>query len=130
MMEMMMDGGYMMWPLLAIALVVAGLAIKVGVQLRTQSGADPVIETGIDATLFWGGWALLLGLLGTFVGIYQAAGAISRAGEVSAALVWGGIKVALTTTLFGLTIFIVAALVWFGLRTWYRRSVLRPGSAG
>lgn len=43
--------------------------------------------------------------------------------EVSAALVWGGIRVALTTTLFGLLVFATAALAWMGLRTRYRRSL-------
>lgn len=121
MMELMSQGGFFMWPLLVIALVIAVLAVWVATRLPKLSGADPVLETGIDATLFWGGWAVLLGLLGTVGGVYQAAGAISRAGAVSAPLVWGGIKVALTTTLFGLTIFLVAALIWFGLRSWYRR---------
>lgn len=115
------DGGFFMYPLLLIAVVIAVLAVWSAMRVPGADGPDPVLETGIDATLFWGGWAVLLGLLGTFGGIYQAAGAIERAGEVSASLVWGGIKVALTTTLFGLTIFIVAALLWFGLRTWYRR---------
>lgn len=115
------QGGFFMYPLLLIALVIVGLAIWTTVRLRRGSGPDPVLETGIDATLFWGGWALLLGLLGTFIGIYLAAGAIQAAGEVSAALVWGGVQVALITTLFGLGIFVVAALIWFGLRTWYRR---------
>jgi biopolymer transport protein ExbB/TolQ len=113
-----------MWPLVTIAVVVVGLGVAAAVRIGQTEGADPVLETGIDATLFWGGWALLLGLLGTFGGIYQAAGAIEQAGAVSAQLVWGGIKVALITTLFGLTIFIVASVIWFGLRTWYRRTAM------
>lgn len=121
-MELIRAGGFFMWPLVVIGVVVAALAVSVAVRIGRVEGPDPVLETGIDATLFWGGWALLLGLLGTFGGIYQAAGAIEQAGAVSAQLVWGGIKVALITTLFGLTIFIVASAAWFGLRTWYRRA--------
>ncbi|NIP77757.1 MAG: hypothetical protein GWM90_00550 [Gemmatimonadetes bacterium] len=115
------QGGFFMYPLLLIALVIGGLAIWTTVRLRRGSGPDPVLETGIDATLFWGGWAVLLGLLGTFGGVYQAAGHIQRAGEVAPALAWGGIRVALTTTLVGLAIFIVAGLIWFALRVGYRR---------
>ncbi|HSM08087.1 MAG TPA: MotA/TolQ/ExbB proton channel family protein, partial [Gemmatimonadota bacterium] len=67
----------------------------------------------IDAVLFWGVWVVVIGLLGTFVGIYQAAGALEMVGgAASASLIWGGIKVALTTTLFGLLVFSVAALLW------------------
>lgn len=117
----MAQGGFFMYPLLLVAVLIVALAVWAAVRLPRVEGADPVLETGIDATLFWGGWALLLGLLGTFGGIYQAAGAIERAGEVAPALAWGGVRVALTTTLFGLLIFAVAALLWFGLRTAYRR---------
>jgi biopolymer transport protein ExbB/TolQ len=122
MMELVREGGYVMYPLLIIGGVVVALATWATFRLVRGAGraADPVLETGIDATLFWGGWAVLLGLLGTFVGIYQAAGAIQRAGGAEPAMIWGGIQVALTTTLFGLVIFIVAALLWFALRTWYR----------
>ncbi len=123
MMDLIHAGGIFMWPLVAIAVVVVALALWVAARIGKAEAADPVLETGIDATLFWGAWAVLLGLLGTFGGIYQAAGAIERAGAVSAPMVWGGVKVALITTLFGLTIFIVASLAWFGLRTWYRRAV-------
>lgn len=116
------QGGFLMYPLLVIAAVIVGLSVWATSRVARTSGPDPVLETGIDATLFWGGWAVLLGLLGTFGGIYQAAGAISRAGGASAGLIWGGVRVALTTTLLGLAIFIVAALLWFGLRVWYRRA--------
>jgi len=117
------EGGFFMWPLLAIAVLIAVLAVWSGLRMRDADGPDPMLETGIDAVLFWGGWGVVVGLLGTFGGIYQAAGAISRAGEVSAALVWGGIKVALTTTLFALLIFSIAALIWLGLRVAYRRQI-------
>ena len=118
------QGGFFMYPLLLIAVVVVALGGWAATRLPRADGPDPVLETGIDATLFWGGWAVLLGLLGTLGGLYQAAGAIERAGAVGPALIWGGIKVALTTTLFGLAIFIIAALVWFGLRSWYRRRAM------
>ena len=48
--------------------------------------------------------APLLGFLGTVIGMIQAFQAIEIAGEVEATLVAGGIKVALITTAFGLTI--------------------------
>ena len=124
MMDFIQQGGVMMYPLILIALVVVGLGVWATVRVPRVTGPDPVVEMGIDATLFWGGWALLLGLLGTFVGVYFAAGAISQAGGASAALVWGGIQVALTTTVFGLGVFSLAALAWFVLRTWYRRAAM------
>ena len=120
--DLVVAGGPIMYPLVLIALLVVILGAWTALRVRRATGPDPALETGIDATLFWGAWAALAGLLGTLVGVYQAAGAIQGAGEVSASLVWGGIRVALITTLFGLLIFAVAALAWFGLRTWYRRA--------
>jgi hypothetical protein len=48
--------------------------------------------------------APLLGFLGTVAGMISAFGAIAEAGQVDAALVAGGIKVALITTATGLII--------------------------
>ena len=122
MMEFMHEGGYMMWVILAASLLILGLAAWAAVRTATLSGPNAMVETAIDAVLFWGVWVVVIGLLGTFVGIYQAAGALAMiGGAASAELVWGGIKVSLTTTVFGLLVFSVAALLWMGLRTRYRR---------
>ena len=122
MMELMWQGGYVMWVILAITILIAVLGVKSLLRTRELEHPDPVLETSIDAILFWGVWVVVIGLLGTFVGIYQAAGAIMAAGQVGAALVWGGIRVALTPTLFGLLVFAIAALAWMGLRSRYRRA--------
>lgn len=121
--EFMRQGGFFMWPILVITFVVVVLAVWAFIRIRRIEGPDAVLETGIDAVLFWGVWVVIVGLLGTFGGIYQAAGFMEQAGAVNSAVVWGGIKVALTTTLFGLLVFAVAALIWFGLRLGYRRRV-------
>mgnify|MGYP006293598369 CR=1 FL=1 len=123
MFDFIQQGGLLMIPLLIVAVVVVVLAARSALRVGGRDGPDAVVETGIDAVLFWGAWGVVLGLLGTLGGIYDAAGAISTAGEVSTALVWGGIRVALTTTIFGLLLFAVAALSWFALRVWYRRRV-------
>lgn len=121
--ELMRQGGFLMWPILLITFVVVALAVWAIWRMRRIEGPDAVLETGIDAVLFWGVWVVIVGLLGTFGGIYQAAGFIEQAGTVNSAVVWGGIKVALTTTLFGLFVFAMAALLWLGLRVGYRRRV-------
>lgn len=130
MMELMNQGGYMMWVILAATLLILGLAVWAGVRTTRLSGPNAMVETAIDAVLFWGVWVVVIGLLGTFVGIYQAAGALEMVGgAASAGLIWGGIKVALTTTVFGLLVFSVAALLWMGLRTRYRRVAGALGAA-
>lgn len=123
MMEFFRQGGLFMWPILVISIVIGVLAVWAFVRTRDLDGPDAVVETGIDAVLFWGVWVVVVGLLGTFTGIYLAAGVIEQAAAVSPAVIWSGIRVALTTTLFGLFVFCVAALMWLGLRVSYRRRV-------
>lgn len=123
MIDFVQQGGLFMWPLLLVAAAVVVLAIRSALRLRAPEAGDVRLETAIDAILFWGAWGVVLGLLGTLGGVYQAAGMISLAREISAPVVWGGIRVALTTTIFGLLVFAVAAVAWFALRVWYRRRV-------
>lgn len=129
MMELMREGGYMMWVILAVSLLILGLATWAGARTAKLPGPNAMVETAIDAVLFWGVWVVVIGLLGTFLGIYQAAGVLAQFGDASPELIWGGIKVALTTTVFGLLVFSIAALLWMGLRTRYRRVVGELGAA-
>ena len=61
---------------------------------------------------------------GNGVGIAVAAQTVEALGEVHASLVWGGIRLSLMTTMYGFFVLLGAALLWFGLRHWHRRSVL------
>lgn len=121
MIEWFQSGGFFMWPILVSGVVTVVLAVDAGRRLTSDSRAGPALRTEIDAVLFWGGFAALLGLFGTVGGIGQMARALERAGEVSASLVWGGLRVALITTAFGLMVLAVAMLAWFALRTARRR---------
>ena len=91
---------------------------------RGERRPDAVVETRIDSVLFWGAYGVVLGILGTLIGIAQAATAIQAAGQVEAGLVWAGIRVSLITVIFGLLIFSIALVAWFVLRVRYRRTVM------
>jgi len=113
--------GYMRYPLTFSLLVVIGLGLLAAGRLfRPGSFPDRYTKTWIDAILFWGGFAVICGVLGTLIGLTIAAGYIETSGEVSTPLLWGGIKVALSTTLYGFLILAFAALVWFGLQLKWR----------
>lgn len=106
----------MMWPIVTAGLV--GLALAGDAGQRLASGCSPAEElrAEIDAVLFWGGFAAVLGVIGTVVGVGQIARYAERAGELSASLAWSGLRVALITTVFGLTVLAVCFLAWFALR--------------
>lgn len=75
--------------------------------------------------LFWGGFASVLGLIGTLGGVAQMARWLEQAGDASATVVWGGIRVALIPTAFGLIMLAVCLLAWYGLRATLRRQSAR-----
>jgi hypothetical protein len=121
------EGGVIMYPLVLVTLVVAVLAVRAWLRLRSGEVSQATLGTGIDAVLFWGAYAAVLGVLGTLVGISQAAAAISQAAEVSPPIVWMGIRIALSTTIYGLLVFAIALLLWFGLRHGHRRRLAAAG---
>lgn len=113
--------GFIRWPLLVSFLAVVGLAAWSGYRLlRPRARPDLRTKAWLDAILFWGGFALISGVLGTLVGIIVAAQAIEAAGDVSTTLVWGGIKIALLSSVLGSLILGFAALLWFGLQLRWR----------
>lgn len=62
-----------------------------------------------------GVFALVVGILGQLVGLYDAFSYIEQAGNVSPALLAGGLKVSMITTLYGIFIFLVSYLIWLSL---------------
>lgn len=113
--------GFMRWPLAFSLLAVALLALYSGGRLfRPSATADLLTKAWLDAILFWGGFAMIAGVLGTLVGIVLAAQSVEQAGTVSTSLVWGGIKVALLTSVFGALILAISALLWFALQLRWR----------
>ena len=115
------DVGFIRWPLTFSVMAVIGLALMSAATLFGRDAtAGLVAKTWIDAILFWGGFAVISGVLGSIIGVILAFQAIEAAGEVQATLVAGGIKVALLSSFFGVTILGFAALLWFGLQFRWR----------
>ena len=76
-------------------------------------------ETGIASSLrklkigkSIGLLALITGILGQMIGLFVAFAAIERAGDVAPIVVYGGIKVSLISTLYGLIIYLFSILLW------------------
>jgi hypothetical protein len=112
MMGFIREGGFMMYFILAgaaLAALSAGRAV-----LATRAGNSSRSMT--DGVVFWGGFALIAGILGTLVGFSQMARAVERFGEVSPSMLWGGVRVALTTTIAGCMTFVLALCAWAPLR--------------
>ncbi len=71
-----------------------------------------LMERGLTWISLFIAIAPMLGFMGTVIGMIQAFDAIQKAGEISASLVAGGIKVALLTTVFGLIVAIILQIFY------------------
>lgn len=106
-----------MWPILGAALLAVGTAFA---EARKFGTGGARVRGSLEVLFVWGALAAVLGVLGTLVGMSLAARAIERAGHVAPALLWGGFKAALSTSIVGFVVFAISLVAWFllrGLRT-------------
>jgi len=68
-------------------------------------------------------FSMITGILGQLIGLVMAFAAIERAGDISPAMVWGGLKVSMYTTLYGIGIYLFTILLWFILDIWYHKTL-------
>ena len=60
-------------------------------------------------------FSLVFGILAQMMGLYQAFSAIEQVGNISPALLAGGLKVSMISTIYGLVIFLLSYILWLGL---------------
>lgn len=121
MMALLVDMGFIRWPLTFSLMAVIGLGLmSVATLFGRNAAAGVVAKTWVDAILFWGGFAAISGVLGSIIGVIIALQSIEAAGAVSATLVAGGIKVALMSSAMGVLMLGFAAVLWFTLQFRWR----------
>ena len=108
-------GGPLLMGILTI-LLLAMIAWYVVTFLAYRNGSEPKaalakLSHGKSLGLF----AMIMGILGQLIGLYQAFSAIEGAGDVSPALVMGGLKVSMITTIYGVIIYLIALIIWLVL---------------
>ena len=59
-----------------------------------------------------GRFALVTGILGQLIGLFSAFQAIEKAVDISPAIMAGGLKVSMITTIYGMLIFLFSFLFW------------------
>lgn len=117
MLQFLREAGPVIFPLLLLAVVVVFLTLWNGLVLMLRGADRPVRRRhSIDAILFWGGVAAVLGFLGQWIGVMKMVHFIARQGVVSPPMVVLGLSEALLTTVTGLAVFTGSAFLWFSLR--------------
>ncbi len=106
--------GLIQYPIWIVLILMLVQIVRATVDL-VRPGA-PAVGLRIHSILIFGALAACLGVLGSLVGVWLAAEAISRAGEVSPSLVWSGIQVTLGSSIVGFLILGFASVAWLALQ--------------
>lgn len=112
-----MQGGLLMWFLVFIVLVVFGIVLRTLWHLFVRGGNDSlVIQNCLDGLLFWGGFAVVIGALGSVVGYHRAMTAVIARGVVNPRALWIGSAEGMVSSIAGLLVLAFAGTCWYLLR--------------
>lgn len=112
--------GIWFYPMLVTALLQLIQTGRAAAAVGKDMSARHRPSTG--AILALGALNAALGVLGTCMGVFLAAGVISSASSISPPVVWEGMKVALSTSIFGLILLALALVGWLVIRAMESRS--------
>ncbi|MDR9408153.1 MAG: MotA/TolQ/ExbB proton channel family protein [Balneolaceae bacterium] len=113
MFDLFYAGGPLFMGILTIILVaLIATAVYSLIKIKRDGSSSKSVSLVKEIGIF----GFVFGIFGQFLGLYQAFNAIEAAGDVSPALLAGGLKVSMITTLYGMTIFVIAWLLYFGLK--------------
>jgi hypothetical protein len=122
--QIFMQGGVMMFLLGLITLVLLGNVLRASWYLfvRARNNDGVVIQNCLDGLLFWGGFSVVIGVLGSVVGYHKAMTALVTRGLANPRAVWIGSAEGLVSSIAGLLVLTGAGLCWFILRWQYLRT--------
>jgi biopolymer transport protein ExbB/TolQ len=66
-------------------------------------------------------FTMITGILGQLIGLLSAFKAIEEVGDISPAMLAGGLKVSMITTLYGVLIYLFSIAIWFLLDLWHNK---------
>lgn len=123
MLQLFIEGGWIFMSLISLlALVVLFFSFKSGSRIFSSGGGFPEAPAAsLYYVRFFGMLALVAGLLGQVLGLYDAMKHIAAHGGIPQDVLAGGIRVSSITTLYGFLVFLLAHFIWFGLDYSFRK---------
>lgn len=103
--------------IILVLTVVNGLTIFTG---KPDEGNKVSSRLGYIKSL--GLLGFVLGMLGQFIGLFDAFKAIESGMDISPELLAGGLRVSSITSIYGMIIFVIAYILWFGLDVLSKRN--------
>lgn len=80
-----------------------------------QNKAKEDVLKSLEFAKSIGLFALMTGILFHLIGFYQAFNILEKVGNISPGVLFGGLKVSMVTTIYGLIIYLLAQGLWFAL---------------
>ena len=115
--DFLIQAGPVIIPLMVLAAVIDVLALWNALALIIKGAASASRRRrSIDAILFWGGVAAILGFLGQWIGVSNMIRVVVEKGLVSPPMVVLGLSESLLTPVSGMVLFVLSAFFWFFLR--------------
>lgn len=112
--------GFMSVLLLALTTIIATTILNIIRLSRDNYNPGKQILTINDIKAI-GVFAIVCGIFGQSIGLFSAFQAIEAAGDISPALIYGGLKVSMITTLYGSFIFLLSWLIYLFMSNWSRK---------
>ena len=107
--------------ILICALLVIIFTIVKGYDVFVKGNAE---KKGLIGIIFFGSLAPLIGIIWQMIGMMQAFTAIQQAGDISPAMVLGGLKVSMYAPVFGLIVLFFSAILWYALKMLIERKTV------
>ena len=83
--------------------------------LNSKDGAILKVRSRLTHIKSIGLFSVITGILGQLVGLYAAFSAIEKAVDISPTLIFGGLKVSMITTIYGIVIYLISIAIWLVL---------------
>lgn len=110
-----------MFPLLIMWIVLIILTLRFIMQYKSENKAIEKLKKLNSIILFIGSFMFLASLFYQTLGFYQALSAMEEAGDISPALLAGGLKVSFIAPLYACFFFLVSGIIWFVFRNLLRK---------
>ena len=119
------EGGVLFMGMLSIVLLaILVLAVKNSVLVAKNEKEASVFSSQVGYIKSLGLFALVMGFLGQFIGLFSAFEYIAANGTVSPSILAAGFKVSSIASIYGMVIFLVAYVLWFGLDSLSKKKAL------
>lgn len=108
MIELFQMGGLLFMSILTIELIVV-VFFSVKAFTNNANNTNAIKSAGLLAAI--------TGILGQLIGLFSAFEAIQQMGTVSPAMLAGGLKVSMITTIYGIVIYVIAIIISLIIKT-------------